>query len=74
MRDKMNRELMNELYDSALLTSGLVPISWVFNKFLKVKVIESRTNVESAVKLGGGIAVKYAQDKKRLPTDPFKSN
>ena len=74
MRDKMNRELMNELYDSALLTSGLVPISWVFNKFLKVKVIESRTNVESAVKLGGGIAVKYAQDKKRLPTGPFKSN
>ena len=74
----MNRkEVMNELYDTSLITFGAVGVSMISKKVLGQKLTMAE-NLMSTLKLAAAVglsslAVKYAQDKKWLLTDPFKS-
>ena len=70
------KELMNEAYDAVLITAGVVGISMVSKKILGEKLITASTLTDTA-KLAVGVTassmlVKWAQDKKYLPVDPFK--
>ena len=72
------KEVMNEIYDSALITLGLVGLSWSTNKIFKIKMVENLNDLESVLKLGGGMTastllVKWMQSNKWIPTDPFKT-
>ena len=72
------KEVMNEIYDSVLVTLGLVGLSWGTNKVFKMKLIENINSFESTAKLGGGMAVstlfvKWMQSNKWISTDPFKT-
>ena len=75
----MNRkEVMNELYDSTLITFGAVGAGMitrkVFNEGLSTPTSLIPTlKLEVAVGLST-LAIKYARDKKWIPTDPFKQN
>ena len=73
-----NKELMKELYDAALVTAGVVGLSMVSEKVLGEKLTDAST-LKDTGKLEGGVAVstmlvKWAQDKKYIPTDPFSKN
>ena len=75
---EMNRkEVMNELYDATLITFGAVSVSIVSKKVLGQKLTMAE-NLISTLQLAAvvglsSLAVKYAQDKKWLPTDPFNN-
>ena len=73
-----NKELMNELYDSALVTAGFVGLSMVSKKVLGEKLTDA-SSLKDTAKLAVGVAastmlVMWAQDKKYIPTDPFSKN
>ena len=73
-----NKELMNELYDSALVTAGVVGLSMVSKKVLEEKLTDA-LSLKDPVKLAVAVAastmlVKWAQDKKYIPTNPFSKN
>ena len=70
------KELMNEAYDAALVTTGVVGLSMVSKKLLGEKLTDA-SSLKDTAKLAAGVAtstmfVKWAQDKKYLPVDPFK--
>ena len=67
---------MNEVYDSVLVTTGVVGLSMVSKKLLKEKLTDA-TDFHGITNLTGGVAgstllVKWLQNKKYIPTDPFK--
>ena len=72
----MEKNLMNEVYESALITLGAVTVSIISKKSIGEQLGTPATGngtlkLAAAVSLGT-IGVKYIQDKKWLPTDPFK--
>ena len=71
------KELMNEAYDALLVTTGVVGLSMATKKLLGEKLTDAST-IRDIAKLSVGVTlssmlVKYAQDKKWVPSDPFKS-
>ena len=77
MSSDMNRkEAMNELYDSTLITLGAVGVGMVTRKFLK-DGLSTPASLMSTLKLAAAfglstLGIKYAQDKKWIPENPFK--
>ena len=74
--DMDKKQAMNELYDSTLVTLGAVGIGMVTRKAVK-DGLSTPATVVSFVKLAvamglSTLGVKYAMDKKWIPTDPFK--
>ena len=70
------KELMNEAYDALLVTAGVVGLSLASKKVLGEKLTDA-SSLKDTAKLAVGVAastmlVKWAQDKKYLPADPFK--
>ena len=71
-------EIMNEIYDSVSVTAGVVGLSRLSKRLLKEKLTDAK-DICDAAKLAAGVAgitllVKYLQNKKYIPTDPFKGN
>lgn len=66
------KEVLNELYDSALLTPGAVAVSMLAKKALNMP-LGTPESIKGAVALSS-VAVKWAQEKNHIPTDPFKSS
>ena len=78
MSNEMNRkEAMNELFDSTLVTLVAVGIGMVTRKTINDGLSTPATMVsilKLAVAVGlSTLGIKYAQDKKWIPSDPFKS-
>ena len=75
---EMNRkEVMNELYDSTLITLGAVGVGMITKKAFS-DGLATPASLVPTLKLAAAVGLstlgfKYAQDKKWLPTDPFKS-
>lgn len=70
------KDLMNEAYEAVLVTVATVAISMASKKLLKQSLTDAK-NLEDTAKLAVGVVagtmiVKYAQNKKWLPVDPFK--
>ena len=77
MSTPKQKEILNELYDSALVTLGVFTLSMISKKVMRERITASES-LKDFAKLTVGItlsqmAVKYAQDKKWIPDDPFKS-
>ena len=74
----MNRkEVMNELYDSTLITLGAVGVGIITRKIFN-EGLATPASLIPTLKLAAAVGLsaigfKYAQDKKWLPSDPFKS-
>ena len=71
------KEFLNEAYDAVLITTGVVVLSMASKKLLGEKLTDA-TNLKDIAKLAAGVTassliVKWAQDKKYLPVDPFKT-
>ena len=69
------KELLNEVYDASLVTAGVVGLSMASKKLLGEKFTDA-SSLKDTAKLAVGVAastmlVKWAQDKKYLPVDPF---
>ena len=69
------KELMNEVYDAALVTTGVVGLSMASKRVLGEKLTDA-SSLKDTAKLAVGVAastmlVKWAQNKKYLPFDPF---
>ena len=74
----LDKEIMNEIYDSVLVTVGVVGLSMLSKRLLKEKVTDATDSYDVA-KLAAGVAgstllIKWLQNKKYIPTHPFKSN
>ena len=69
---------MNELYDSILVTTGIVGLSMVSKKLLKEKLTDAKDFKDIAKQVAGvagsTLLVKWLQNKKYIPVDPFESN
>ena len=70
------KELMNETYDAALVTGGVVVLSMATKKLLGEKFTDA-SSLKDTAKLAVGVVastmlVKWTQDKKYLLVDPFK--
>ena len=74
----MNRKkVVNELYDSTLITLGAVGVGMITRKTFS-DGLATPASLASTLKLAAAVGLstlgfKFAQDKKWLPTDPFKS-
>ena len=74
----MNRkDIMNELFDSTLITMGAVGVGMITRKAFS-NGLSTPASLVPTLKLATAVGlstlgIKYAQDKKWLPTDPFKS-
>ena len=71
------KEFLNEAYDAVLITTGVVLLSMASKKLLGEKLTDAN-NLKYIAKLAAGVTassfiVKWAQDKKYLPVDLFKS-
>ena len=70
------KEAMNELFDSTLITMGAVGIGMVTRKAIGDGLstpASLMTTLKLAVAIGlSTLGVKYAQDKKWIPENPFK--
>ena len=71
-----NKEIMNEIYDSVLVTAGVVGLSMLSKRLLKEKLTDA-IDFRNAAKLAAGVAgstllVKYLQNKKYIPTDSIQ--
>ena len=72
------KEIMNELYNATIITVGVVGLSMISRKVFKEKLTDV-TDFRGIAKLTAGVAggtllVKWLQNKKYIPNDPFKSN
>ena len=72
------KELMNEAYEALLITVGVVGLSMASKKLLGEKLTDAQS-VKDIGKLAVGVTastllVKYMQDRKWVPNDPFKSS
>ena len=70
------KELMNETYDAALVTGGVVVLSMATKKVLGEKLTDA-SSLKDTAKLVVGVAassmlVKWALCRKYLSVDPFK--
>ena len=68
---------MKEAYDAVLVTAGVVGLSMASKKVLGEKLTDA-SSLKDTAKLEVGVAastmlVKWAQDKKYLPVDAFKT-
>ena len=74
--DMNKKEAMNELFDSTLITMGAVGIGMVTRKAIGDGLstpASLMTTLKLAVAIGlSTLGVKYAQDKKWIPENPFK--
>ena len=74
----MNRkEAMNELYDSTVITLGALGVGMITRRVFS-DGLATPTSLVPTLKLAEAVGLstlgfKYAQDKKWIPTDPFKS-
>ena len=74
----MNRkEVMNELFDSTLITFGAVGVGMITRRVFS-NGLSTPTSLVPTLKLAVSVGlstlgIKYAQDKKWIPTDPLKS-
>ena len=69
------KELLNKVYDTALVTAGVVGLSIASKKVLGEKLTDA-SSLKDTAKLAVGVVpsimlVKWAQDKKYLPVHPF---
>ena len=69
-------KLMNELYDALIVSAGVVVIFMVFKRILGEK-LTTVSNLRDTANFAVGVTpstllVKWVQDKKYLPVDPFK--
>lgn len=74
----MNKEFMNEAFDALLVTTCVVGLSMATKKLMNEKLTDAST-LKDIAKLTVAVTastmlVKYAQDKKWVPSDPFKSS
>ena len=72
------KELMDEAYEALLITVGVVGLSMASKKLLGEKLTDAQS-VKDIGKLAVGVTastllVKYMQNRKYLPVDPFKSS
>lgn len=72
------KEILNELYDSALITTGAVGVSMIAKKAAGMP-LSTPEGSKGTLKLGLAISlssmtVKWAQEKKYLPVDPFSKS
>ena len=72
------KEIINELYDATMVTVGVVGLSMPSKKILKEKLTDV-TDFHDIAKLaavvaGSTLSVKYLQNKKYIPVNPFKGN
>ena len=71
-------EVLNGLYNAGLITLGAAGVSLASSKLLKENLGVTRTMqnlVKMAVAVGGGsLAVKFAQKKDWVPSEPFKKS
>ena len=77
MTDNNRKEFMNEAFDALLVTTGVVGLSMVSKKLLGEKLTDA-TTMKDVAKLtvavaGSTMPVKYAQTKKWVPEDTFKT-
>ena len=77
MTDTNRKEIMNEAFDALLVTTGVVGLSMATKKLLGEKLTDAST-MKDVAKLTVAVAastmlVKYAQTKKWVPEDPFKT-
>ena len=76
---EMNRkEIMNELFDSTLVTMGAVGIGMISKKAIG-DGLSTPASLITTLKLAAAVGlstlgIKYMQDKKWIPTDPFKNS
>ena len=73
----MEKNVMIELYKSALVTLGAVTVSMISKKAIGEQ-LGIPSSVNGTLKLAaavsfGTMGVKYMQDNKWLPNDPFKN-
>ena len=77
MSNKINRkEIMNELYDSTLITMGAVGVGMLTRKAIG-DGLSTPASLITSLKLAAAVGlstlgIKYAQDKKWIPENPFK--
>ena len=77
MSNDMNRkEAMNELFDSTLITLGAVGVGMVTRKTVG-DGLSTPASLVTTLKLAAAVGlstlgIKYAQDKKWIPENPFK--
>ena len=75
-QDMTKKQAMNELFDSTLVTLGAVGVGMVTRKAIGDGLSTPgslMTTLKLAVAIGlSTLGVKYAQDKKWIPEDPFK--
>ena len=77
MSNDMNRkEIMNELFDSTLITMGAVGVGMVTRKAIG-DGLSTPASLITTLKLAAAVGlstlgIKYAQDKKWIPENPFK--
>ena len=69
------KEIMNELFDSLLITCAAVGVSMVYKKILS-ELLGTPESIKGTLRLTaevglGTLAVKYAQDRSWIPTNPF---
>ena len=70
------KEIMNELFDSTLITMGAVGVGVVTRKAIG-DGLSTPASLMTTLKLAAAVGlstlgIKYAQDKKWIPSDPFK--
>lgn len=71
------KDLMNEAFDALLVSTTVVGLSMVTKKLFGEKLVD-QSSMKDIAKMTAGITgatmlVKYAQDKKWLPDNPFKT-
>ena len=70
------KEYLNELYDASLVTVGVVALSMASRRLLGEKLTDD-SSIKDIVKLAlcvslSSVMVRYVQDKKWVPVDPFR--
>ena len=72
------KEAMNELYDSTLITLGAVGVGMLTRKAIG-DGLSTPASLMSTLKLAAAVGlstlgIKYLQDKKYIPSNPFKNS
>ena len=79
MSNNMNKkEAMNELYDSTLITLRAVGVGMLTRKAIG-DGLSTPASLMSTLKLAAAVGlstlgIKYRQDKKYIPSNPFKNS
>ena len=78
MSETNRKEIMNELFDSTLVTMGAVGVGMVTRKAIG-DGLSTPASLMTTLKLAAAVGlstlgIKYMQDKKWIPSDPFKNS